>query len=69
MDVAIQLVVQIEVALVLQRRSASGALEAVHMQVLVLDAHKHTTDWTDIVIRTLGGGFGMLHPEHESRDA
>lgn len=43
-DVAVQLVVQIEVALVLQRGAACGALEAVHVQVLVLDAHEHTAD-------------------------
>lgn len=44
-DVAVQFVVQIEVTLVLQRRSASGALEAVHMQVLVLYADKYTAGY------------------------
>lgn len=46
-DVAVELVVQIEVALVLQRRAARGALEAVHVQVLVLDAHEHATERGD----------------------
>lgn len=41
MDVAVQLVVQIEIALVLQGGAAGGTLEAVGVQVLVLDAHKH----------------------------
>lgn len=43
-NIAIELVVQIEVALILQRRAARGALEAVHVQVLVLDAHEHTAE-------------------------
>lgn len=43
MDVAVQLAVQVVVALVLQRRAASRALEALHVQVLVLDAHEHAT--------------------------
>lgn len=42
MDVAVQLVVEVVVALVLQRGAAGGALEALHVQVLVLDAHEHT---------------------------
>lgn len=42
MDVAVQLVVEVVVALVLQRGAASGTLEAFHVQVLVLDAHEHT---------------------------
>lgn len=41
-DVAVELVVEVVVALVLQRGAAGGALEALHVQVLVLDAHKHT---------------------------
>lgn len=44
-DIAIQLIVDIEVALVLQRRAASGAPETVNMQVLVLDTHEDTTVW------------------------
>lgn len=40
MDVAVELVVEVVVALVLQRGAAGGALEALHVQVLVLDAHK-----------------------------
>lgn len=43
MDVTVQLAVQVEVALILERRATSGALEAISVQVLVLDAHKHTT--------------------------
>lgn len=46
-DVAVQLVVQIKVALVFQRGAARGALEAVHVQVLVLDAHEHTAEHVD----------------------
>lgn len=42
MDVAVQLVVEVVVALVLQRGAAGSALEALHVQVLVLDAHEHT---------------------------
>lgn len=41
-DVAVQLVVQIEVALVLQRCATGGTLEAVDVQVLVLDADEDT---------------------------
>lgn len=40
MDVAVELVVEVVVALVLQRGAAGGALEALHVQVLVLNAHK-----------------------------
>lgn len=43
MDIAIQLIVDVEVALVLQRGAASGAPETVNMQVLVLDPDKDTT--------------------------
>ena len=43
MDVAVQLAVQVEVALILERRATGGAFEAISVQVLVLDAHKHTT--------------------------
>lgn len=42
MDVAIELVVEVVVALVLQGGATGGALEALHVQVLVLDAHKDT---------------------------
>lgn len=40
-DVAVQLAVEVVVALVLERRAARRALEALHVQVLVLDAHEH----------------------------
>lgn len=43
MDVAVQLAVQVVVALVLQRRAAGRALEAFHVQILVLDSHEHAT--------------------------
>lgn len=43
MDVTVQLVVQVEVSLVLERRSTGGALEAIGVEVLVLDAHEHAT--------------------------
>lgn len=45
-DIAIQLIVYVEVALILQGGAASGAPEAFHMQVLVLDAHEHATKRT-----------------------
>lgn len=41
MDVAVQLAVQVVVPLVLERRAARRALEALNVQVLVLDAHEH----------------------------
>lgn len=44
MHVTIQFVVDVEVALILQRHAARGASEAVHMQVLVLDPHKDATE-------------------------
>lgn len=43
MDVAVQLVVEVVVALVLQRGAAGGALEALHVEVLVLDADENAT--------------------------
>lgn len=43
MDIAIQLIVYVEVALVLQGRATSCAPEAFHMQVLVLDADEDAT--------------------------
>jgi len=43
-DVAVELVVEVVVALVLQRGAAGGTLEALHVQVLVLDAHEHATE-------------------------
>jgi hypothetical protein len=47
MDVTVQFVVYVVVANILERCSTCGTLEAFHMQVLVLDAHKHTTaDYT-----------------------
>lgn len=42
MDITIQLIVYIEIALVLQGRAASGAPETVNMQVLVLDPNEDT---------------------------
>lgn len=42
-DVAVELVVEVVVALVLQGCATSGALEALHVQVLILDAHKDAT--------------------------
>jgi hypothetical protein len=42
-DIAVQLVVQVEVALVLQRGAACGALETLNMEILILNSHKHTT--------------------------
>lgn len=45
-DVAVQLVVQVEVSLVLERRSTGGALEAISVEVLVLDAHEHAYNET-----------------------
>ncbi len=41
-DVAVQLVVEVVVAHVLQGGAAGGALEALDVQVLVLDAHEDT---------------------------
>jgi hypothetical protein len=43
MDVTVQFVVYVVVANILERCSTCGTLEAFHMQVLVLNAHKHTT--------------------------
>lgn len=40
-DVAVQLAVDVVVALVLERRAARRALEALHVHVLVFDAHEH----------------------------
>ena len=42
MDVAVQLVVEVVVAHVLERGAAGGALKALHVEVLVLDPHEHT---------------------------
>lgn len=42
-NVAVELVVKVVVALVLQGCATSGALEALDVQILVLDAHKDTT--------------------------
>lgn len=52
-DVAVQFIVDVEVALVLQRSAARGATEAFHMQVLLLDPHKDTT----VGARCLGAGL------------
>jgi len=46
MDVTVQFVVYVVVANILERCSTCGTLEAFHMQVLVLDAHKHTNNQT-----------------------
>lgn len=46
-DVAVQLAVQVVVALVLEGRAASGALETLHVQVLVLDADEHAAASTN----------------------
>jgi len=42
-DVAVELVVEVVVALVLQRGATRGTLEALHVQVLILDAHENAT--------------------------
>lgn len=44
--VTVELVVDVVVAYVLQWGSTGGALETLNVQVLVLDAHKHTTEHT-----------------------
>lgn len=44
MNVTIQLIVYVEVALILQRRAACGALETLNMEILILNSHKHTTN-------------------------
>lgn len=43
MNVTIKFVIQVEIALVLQRGSACSAFETVNMEVFILDSHKHTT--------------------------
>lgn len=43
MNVTIKFVIQVEIALVLQRCSACSAFETVNMEVFILDSHKHTT--------------------------
>lgn len=48
MDVAVQLAVQVVVALVLQRGAARRALEALHVQILILDAHEHAATHTTL---------------------
>lgn len=50
MDVAVELPVQVVVALVLERRAARRALEALHVQVLVLYAHEYAATQTYILI-------------------
>lgn len=64
MDVAVELVVQIEVALVLQRGAARGALKAVHVQVLVLDAHEHTAAPARSSHRRGTGGWVRMYEVH-----
>lgn len=44
MNVTIKFVMQVEIALVLQRCSACSAFETVNMEVFILDSHKHTTN-------------------------
>lgn len=43
MNVAIQFVIQIEVALIFQRCATCGTLEAFHVQILILNANKYAT--------------------------
>lgn len=43
-DVAVQLIVQVEVALVLQWGAASGTLETLNMEIFILNSHKHSTN-------------------------
>lgn len=47
MNIAIQFIVYIEIALVLQRCAAGGTFEAINMKVLFFDAHKNTTKRLD----------------------
>lgn len=44
MDVAVELVVEVVVALVLEGGAAGGTLEALYVQVLVLDAHEDAAE-------------------------
>lgn len=58
MDVAVELVVEVVVALVLQRGATRGTLEALHVQVLILDAHENATKKKKLVwkkVRLLAG--------------
>lgn len=50
MNVAVQLIVDIVITDILQGRAASRALEALHVEVLVLDPDEHTSAerWTDV---------------------
>lgn len=41
-DVAVQLAIQVVIALVLQGAATRRTLETLHVQVLVLDAHEHS---------------------------
>lgn len=54
-DIAIQLIVYVEVALVLQGRATSCAPETFHMQVLVLDADE------DAPVQSKTGGLDGGH--------
>lgn len=54
-DVAVQLAVEVVVALVLERRAARRALEALHVQVLVLDAHEHAAATNNLLCFTIIG--------------
>ena len=70
MDVAVELVVEVVVALVLQRGATRGTLEALHVQVLILDAHENASNealafganvlasWESAGARGLGGVHG-----------
>lgn len=44
MNVTIQFIVQVEVTLILQVRSACGALETLNMEILILNSHKNTNN-------------------------
>lgn len=58
-DVAVQLAVEVVVALVLERRAARRALEALHVQVLVLDAHEHAAATNNPRALRSSGQFGV----------
>lgn len=55
-DVTVELVVDVVVADVLQRGPASGTLETLNVQVLVLDSHKHSS-----AKRTINRQFSVEH--------
>lgn len=59
-DVAVQLAVEVVVALVLERAAARRALEAFHVQVLVLYAYKHAAVGRQR--NTFSDGHDVLYP-------